>query len=108
MMVVFLCSKNHVDVHCLELQVSQDGPPAWIHSMLFSQAPNLGQDGERFALGSGCVTGKGACAEGAAPSQVAASLAAISILQKTSSNTKPNLSVCSDTNNNEELVKMLN
>lgn len=81
------------------IQVEPKNPLGLYTFFLQTQEP--GQDGEQFALG--------AHTEGAAlPSLLpSVSPAAMPMLQKKSHH-NPNLSCCSDSSNNEELVKVLN
>lgn len=113
--VAFLCSKNCLDVHCLELTGLQDGPPAWISSTLFLQTQDLGLDGEQFALGAGVCNGvrvpvlRVLLHHSLPPASCPLQSAWLPFpCYKKSSNPKTNLRVCSDTNNNEEVVKVLN
>lgn len=113
--VAFLCSKNCLDVHCLELTRLQGGPPAWISSTLFLQTWDLGLDGEQFALGAGVCNGarvpvlRVLLHHRRPPASCPLQSAWLPFpCYKKRSNPKPNFRVCSDTNNNEELVKVLN
>lgn len=111
--VAFLCSKNRVDVQCLELTIPWGGPAAWISSTLFLQTQDLGQDGEQSALGAGVCNRarvpvlRVLLHHRLPPASCPPRSAWLPFpCYKKSSNPKTNLGVCSDTNNNEEFAKV--
>lgn len=102
---MFLCSKNRVDVHCWDLTVPWGCPPAWICSTLFLRTHELGQDGSSLPW---VPTLRVLLPHRLSPASCPSQSAWLPCLFSKESHHNPNLRICSDTSNNEDLVKVLN